>query len=338
MQIAYIAIYVLLAYYAHRWNRGVLPVAAALAVLLMIFAAVAAPGWFDRDKGGIRAADDRTPASSACSTLLIIPARSSSSRSRCGASNRAGTSSSNGVTPTSRPSRGPREATPPPPTPPERRLSSPQPRCGGGGTVDAGPSKGPVRKGVWVRFPPAASRQDRGRASRLVEPVEARLRPSPGYVRPRRAADELHQLHEFGAGDEDAPGQARARRARPPRARRVRRSAPPRRCPTPSPSARSRRPSARPRSSRGPAPRCRSDGCRAPGQRAGRAPAPGARERSRRMRARWRTIASAELLRRRERPLGATAVQLRHVRRARSKRRARPPRDRVLNSSSRFGS
>ena len=29
--------------------------------------------------------------------------------------------------------------------------------CGGGGTVDAMLSKGIVRKGVWVRFPPAAS-------------------------------------------------------------------------------------------------------------------------------------------------------------------------------------
>ena len=31
-----------------------------------------------------------------------------------------------------------------------------RPSCGGGGTVDAGPSKGLVRKGVWVRIPPAA--------------------------------------------------------------------------------------------------------------------------------------------------------------------------------------
>ncbi len=55
VQIAYVIIYVTLAYYALRWNRGVLPVAAALAVLLMIFAAVAGPGWFNRDSAGYEA-------------------------------------------------------------------------------------------------------------------------------------------------------------------------------------------------------------------------------------------------------------------------------------------
>jgi presenilin-like A22 family membrane protease len=52
VQILYVIIYVTLAFYAGRWNRGVLPVAAALAVLLAIFALVAGPGWFDRDKTG----------------------------------------------------------------------------------------------------------------------------------------------------------------------------------------------------------------------------------------------------------------------------------------------
>ena len=51
-QIAYILIYLILAYYAGRWNRGVLPLSAALAIILMIFAAIAAPGWFNRDKPG----------------------------------------------------------------------------------------------------------------------------------------------------------------------------------------------------------------------------------------------------------------------------------------------
>jgi presenilin-like A22 family membrane protease len=50
VQIAYIVVYVVLAFYAARWNRGVLPVAAALAVILAIFALVAGPGWFSRDK------------------------------------------------------------------------------------------------------------------------------------------------------------------------------------------------------------------------------------------------------------------------------------------------
>jgi len=48
----YIVVYLLFAYYVIRWNRGVLPVASALAVLLIIFCAVAAPAWFGRDKTG----------------------------------------------------------------------------------------------------------------------------------------------------------------------------------------------------------------------------------------------------------------------------------------------
>ncbi|MCA1689616.1 MAG: hypothetical protein LC720_03990, partial [Actinobacteria bacterium] len=50
--IAYIAAYVVLAWFAGRWNRGILPVAATLAIVLAILAAVAAPGWFARQGGG----------------------------------------------------------------------------------------------------------------------------------------------------------------------------------------------------------------------------------------------------------------------------------------------
>src|SRR4051794_4167591 len=52
VQIGYIVIYLIMAWYVAHWNRGVLPVAAALAILLLIFAAVAVPGWFDRDETG----------------------------------------------------------------------------------------------------------------------------------------------------------------------------------------------------------------------------------------------------------------------------------------------
>jgi presenilin-like A22 family membrane protease len=52
LQVAYILLYVLLAFFVLRWNRGVLPLIAALAIVLLIFAAVSAPAWFDRDKTG----------------------------------------------------------------------------------------------------------------------------------------------------------------------------------------------------------------------------------------------------------------------------------------------
>jgi hypothetical protein len=74
VQIGYIAVYLTLAFFAGRWNRGVLPVAAALAVLLAIFAAVAGPSWFSRDKTGFA-----QPALNAgllgLLTLLIVPAQ-----------------------------------------------------------------------------------------------------------------------------------------------------------------------------------------------------------------------------------------------------------------------
>ena len=53
IQIAYILVYLLMAYLVMRWNRGVLPLAAALAIVLLIFAAVSGPAWFDRDKTGL---------------------------------------------------------------------------------------------------------------------------------------------------------------------------------------------------------------------------------------------------------------------------------------------
>jgi lysylphosphatidylglycerol synthetase-like protein (DUF2156 family) len=72
VQVVFAALYVLLAFYAGRWNRGVLPVSAALAILLTIFALVAAPSWFNRDKSGFE-----QPSLNAgllgVLTLLIVP-------------------------------------------------------------------------------------------------------------------------------------------------------------------------------------------------------------------------------------------------------------------------
>ena len=53
LQIAYIVLYIGMAFLVMRWNRGVLPLAAALAIVLLIFAAVSGPAWFDRDKAGL---------------------------------------------------------------------------------------------------------------------------------------------------------------------------------------------------------------------------------------------------------------------------------------------
>ena len=50
--IGYIAVYLVLAFYCARWTRGTLPLAAALAVILLIFAAIAGPQWFERDQTG----------------------------------------------------------------------------------------------------------------------------------------------------------------------------------------------------------------------------------------------------------------------------------------------
>ena len=49
----YIVIYLVMAFLVMRWNRGVLPLSAALAIVLLIFAAVSGPAWFDRDKTGL---------------------------------------------------------------------------------------------------------------------------------------------------------------------------------------------------------------------------------------------------------------------------------------------
>ncbi|MGZ5360465.1 MAG: hypothetical protein ACXWZW_02495, partial [Solirubrobacterales bacterium] len=52
VNVFYVLVYLLFAYYTIRWNRGVLPVVSALSVILVIFSAVAAPAWFARDKDG----------------------------------------------------------------------------------------------------------------------------------------------------------------------------------------------------------------------------------------------------------------------------------------------
>ena len=72
IQVGYIAVYLIMAYYVARWNRGVLPVASALAIVLLIFAAVAAPEWFNRDKSGFTNPTLDEPILGMI-TLIIIP-------------------------------------------------------------------------------------------------------------------------------------------------------------------------------------------------------------------------------------------------------------------------
>jgi lysylphosphatidylglycerol synthetase-like protein (DUF2156 family) len=69
---AYVIVYLVMAWVVGRWNRGVLPVAAALAVLFTVIAAVAGPAWFDRDKAGFdNPALD--PSLLGTLTLLLVP-------------------------------------------------------------------------------------------------------------------------------------------------------------------------------------------------------------------------------------------------------------------------
>jgi hypothetical protein len=57
---AWCAIYVIIAFYVMRWSRGLLPIAAALAILLLIVSLIAGTGisgtsWFDRNHFGFAA-------------------------------------------------------------------------------------------------------------------------------------------------------------------------------------------------------------------------------------------------------------------------------------------
>lgn len=69
---AYVIVYPIMAFFVARWSRGVLPVAAALAILFGIIAAVAGPVWFERDKAGFE--ESLLPAEIlGLLTLIIVP-------------------------------------------------------------------------------------------------------------------------------------------------------------------------------------------------------------------------------------------------------------------------
>ena len=78
------AVYLVIAYYILRWSRGLLPIAAALAVLLLIIAVISGFGlagtsWFDRNHHGFGAAQSLFGGNGLSTdvlgtiTLLLIP-------------------------------------------------------------------------------------------------------------------------------------------------------------------------------------------------------------------------------------------------------------------------
>jgi tellurite resistance protein TehA-like permease len=50
--VIYALLYAFFAYRVTRWSRGILPLAAALSMILAIFCAIGAGSWFARDKAG----------------------------------------------------------------------------------------------------------------------------------------------------------------------------------------------------------------------------------------------------------------------------------------------
>jgi peptidoglycan/LPS O-acetylase OafA/YrhL len=62
-------LYAFFAFLVARWNRGILPVAAALSMILAIFCAVGANSWFARDKSGF---DEALLPSSLIGLLVIV--------------------------------------------------------------------------------------------------------------------------------------------------------------------------------------------------------------------------------------------------------------------------
>jgi presenilin-like A22 family membrane protease len=68
----YVILYAVMAFFVARWNRGVLPVAAGLAILFAVVAAVAGPAWFERDKAGF-ADPALEPSILGLLTIILVP-------------------------------------------------------------------------------------------------------------------------------------------------------------------------------------------------------------------------------------------------------------------------
>ncbi len=69
IHVAYVLVYLLLAFYIARWRSGLLPVAASFAIILLIFCAISGPQWFSRDKAGF---DDPLLGASIVGVLVLV--------------------------------------------------------------------------------------------------------------------------------------------------------------------------------------------------------------------------------------------------------------------------
>ncbi|HEX3239546.1 MAG TPA: hypothetical protein VHR18_05360 [Solirubrobacterales bacterium] len=65
----YAILYAFFAFLVARWSRGILPLTAALSMILAIFCAVGASSWFERDKAGF---DEALLPSSLLGLLVVI--------------------------------------------------------------------------------------------------------------------------------------------------------------------------------------------------------------------------------------------------------------------------
>ena len=76
VSIGFIIVFVVMAFFVWRWNRGVLPLAAGLSVILGVFAAIAAFGagnWFDRDSAGYDQSGQLPPTLIGLFCIILLP-------------------------------------------------------------------------------------------------------------------------------------------------------------------------------------------------------------------------------------------------------------------------
>lgn len=72
LAVAFAILFGVMAYFVIRWNRGVLPVASALAVLYAVTCTIAAPAWFARDEPGF-ATPTLEPGILGLLTAILVP-------------------------------------------------------------------------------------------------------------------------------------------------------------------------------------------------------------------------------------------------------------------------